>query len=388
MSAQGTPRSGGHTATGQLSAATTVVAAGRPPSAPDVPMNPPIVLSSTYHAGGPVGYGRDGNPTWDALEHAIATLEGGRTLAFASGMAAVSAVLDDVPIGGVVVAPQAVYLGTHAQLRRLEAANRIALRIVDIGKTAAVVDAVAGADMLWIETPTNPLLEIADLATLIPAAHRQGARVVVDNTFATPLVQRPLEWGADVVVHSATKYLAGHADVILGLTVTRDEAWHTRLLTTRTLGGAIPGPVEAWLVLRGLRTLHVRLDRAQANANELAKRLARHPAVTRVRYPGLPTDPGHALADRQMSGYGAIVSIEVASGPQAAEQTCATTRLWTHATSLGGVESTLERRRRWPDETPAVPESLIRLSVGIEDVEDLWRDLDKALRSVQAGVPS
>jgi cystathionine gamma-synthase len=186
-------------------------------------MNPPIVLSSTYHAGGPVGYGRDGNPTWDALEDAIATLEGGPTLAFASGMAAVSAVLDDVPIGGVVVAPQTVYLGTHAQLRRLEAANRIALRIVDIGKTAAVVDAVAGADMLWIETPTNPLLEIADLATLIPAAHRQGVRVVVDNTFATPLLQRPLEWGADVVVHSATKYLAGHADVILGLTVTRDE---------------------------------------------------------------------------------------------------------------------------------------------------------------------
>jgi cystathionine gamma-synthase len=208
--------------------------------------------------------------------------------------------------------------------------------------------------------------------------------VVVDNTFATPLLQRPLEWGADVVVHSATKYLAGHADVILGVTVTRDEAWHNRLLAVRTLGGAIPGPLEAWLALRGLRTLHVRLDRAQANAKELAGRLVDHPAVTRVRYPGISSDPGHALAGRQMSGYGAIVSIEIAGGAETAQQTCTETRLWIHATSLGGVESTLERRRRWPDETAAVPESLVRLSVGIEDVEDLWRDLDQALRSAHA----
>jgi cystathionine gamma-synthase len=369
---------------GQVSAATLVVAAGRPPPGPDAPVNPAIVLSSTYHAGGPMGYGRDGNPTWEALEQAIGTLEGGRAIAFASGMAAVSAVLDDVPLGGVVVAPQAVYLGTHALLRRLEAANRIHVRTVDIAKTAPVVDAVAGADMLWIETPTNPLLEIADLATLIPAAHRQGVRVVVDNTFATPLLQRPLEWGADVVVHSATKYLAGHADVILGVTVTRDEALHNRHLAVRTLGGAIPGPLEAWLALRGLRTLHVRLDRAQANAKELADRLVDHPAVTRVRYPGLSSDPGHALAGRQMSGCGAIVSIEIAGRAEMAQQTCARTRLWIHATSLGGVESTLERRRRWPDESAAVPESLVRLSVGIEDVEDLWRDLDQALRSAQA----
>jgi cystathionine gamma-synthase len=370
----------------RLSAATAVVAAGRPPAAPGAPVNPPIVLSAPYHADGPIGYGRDGNPTWDALEHTIATLEGGRTLAFASGMAAVSAVLDDVPIGGVVVAPQALYSGTHAQLRRFEAANRIQLRIVDITQTSTVVAALTDADLLWIESPTNPLLEIADLATLIPAAHRQGVRVAVDNTFATPLLQRPLEWGADVVVHSATKYLAGHADVLLGLAVTNDEAWYERLLRVRTLGGAIPGPVEAWLVLRGIRTLHVRLDRAQANAKEIAERLSRHPAVTRVRYPGLPSDAGHALAGRQMDGYGAIVSVEVAGGAEAAHRTCAATELWIHATSLGGVESTLERRRRWADETPAVPESLIRLSVGIEDVEDLWRDLDSALRSVQAGV--
>ncbi|HSF26062.1 MAG TPA: PLP-dependent transferase, partial [Actinomycetes bacterium] len=187
------------------------------------------------------------------------------------------------------------------------------------------------------------------------------------------------------VVHSVTKYLAGHSDAVLGATVTTDPAHLDRLRRVRSLRGAVPGPVEAWLALRGLRSLHVRLDRAQANAGELARRLAAHPGVDRVRYPGLPTDPGHALATAQMQGYGAIVALEVAGGAEAADAVCEAVRLWAVATSLGSVESTLERRRRWPAESPDIPPALLRLSVGIEDVEDLWDDLDAALRAPLGG---
>ncbi|HYJ76058.1 MAG TPA: PLP-dependent transferase, partial [Kineosporiaceae bacterium] len=199
------------------------------------------------------------------------------------------------------------------------------------------------------------------------------------NTFCTPLLQRPLEHGADVVVHSVTKYLAGHSDVLLGAAVTRDQQLRERLHGHRTTRGAIPGPAEAWLALRGLRTLHLRVERAGANAAELARRLADHPAITRVRHPSLPHDPGHARALAQMRGFGAIVAIEPAGGAEAAERLAAAVELWVHTTSLGGVESTLERRRRHASEPLRVPESLVRLSVGVEDVEDLWADLDRAL---------
>ncbi|HEX2808915.1 MAG TPA: PLP-dependent transferase, partial [Kineosporiaceae bacterium] len=193
------------------------------------------------------------------------------------------------------------------------------------------------------------------------------------------LLQRPLEHGADVVVHSVTKYLAGHSDVVLGATVTDQPALQTELHTQRTLNGAVPGPMEAFLALRGLRTLHLRVERAGRNAAELARRLGAHPNVERVRHPSLPGDPGHARARAQMSGFGAIVAIEVAGGADGAEQVAASVRLWVHATSLGGVESSLERRRRHSAEAPTVPENLLRLSVGIEDVEDLWADLSAAL---------
>jgi len=351
------------------------------------PVNPPIVLSSTFHAGGPVGYTREGNSTWEALEEAVAALEGGRARVFASGMAAVTAVLDDVASGALVVAPEAAYSGVLDQLLRLQTVGRLTVRLVDITDTDAVREAVRGAALLWVESPTNPLLGVADVPALVRAAHRAGARVVMDNTFATPLLQRPLGIGADVVVHSATKYLSGHSDLLLGLTVTNDEELHSRLTLSRTLGGAIPGPLESWLALRGLRTLHLRMERSQANAMVLALRLAEHPAVTRVRYPGLPHDPGHQRAKAQMDGFGAMVSIDVAGDVDTAERACSATGLWAHATSLGGVESSLERRRRWQSESPLVPETLVRLSVGIEDVEDLWRDLDQALRSA-AGIPA
>lgn len=369
-----------------LAPATVVVTTGRPDIEPGTAVNHPVSLTSTYraHPGEPSGpvYGRFDNATWTALEQALAELEGGGTgLVFSAGMAAVSAAVDLVPTGGVVVAPRAPYSGTGQLLGQLHGRGRLVHREVPISDTAAVVEALAGADLLLLESPTNPTLEVADLPALVDAAHAAGALAVVDNTFATPLLQRPLDLGADAVLHSATKYLSGHSDVLLGATVTRSAQLAERLHGYRTLAGAIPGPFETWLVLRGLRTLALRVERSGDNAAELARRLSGHPAVARVRHPSLPADPGHARAAAQMAGFGAIVAVEVAAGPHAAEQVCDATRLWVHASSLGGVESTLERRRRYPSESPDVPESLLRLSVGIEDVDDLWRDLDQALRS-------
>jgi cystathionine gamma-synthase len=284
-----------------------------------------------------------------------------------------------------VVIPRGAYSGTTQLAGELSAAGYLQVREVPVADTAAVVTALDGADLLLIESPTNPLLELADLSALASAARSAGALFAVDNTFATPILQRPLDVGAQLAIHSATKYLSGHSDVLLGLVVTNDDALAARLHGYRTLRGAIPGPWEAWLVLRGIRTLGLRVERAGSNAAELARRLRDHAAVERVRHPSLPDDPGHELARAQMTGFGAIVGIEVRGGAEAAERVCAATRLWTHTTSLGGVESTLERRRRHAAESSAVPEALLRLSVGIEDVEDLWRDLDSALTRGTSG---
>jgi cystathionine gamma-synthase len=349
--------------------ATRVVSAGRPPAAPNAALNVPVTLTSTYVASdggtqpGDVVYGRWTNPTWEAFETVLGSLEGGRALLFGSGMAAVAAALDLVAEGATVVAPRHAYSGTLGILGELAERGRRGVRLADLSDTEAAREAIEGADLVWVETPTNPMLEVADLPALVDAAHAAGALLVVDNTFATPLLQRPLEVGADVVVHSVTKYLAGHSDVVLGAVATADDALLARLHGYRTLHGAIPGPLESFLALRGLRTLHLRVERAGRNAADLAERLRGHPAVERVRYPG----------------FGAIVSIEVAGGADAAERVASSTRLWVHATSLGGVESTLERRRRHAAEAPTVPENLVRLSVGVEDVEDLWTDLNAAL---------
>ncbi|WP_131106103.1 trans-sulfuration enzyme family protein [Ornithinimicrobium sufpigmenti] len=357
----------------QLTAATRAVALGRPERAPGAPVNVPVAFTSTYVADGEINYARTSNPTWEALEEVLGSLEGGSARVFGSGLAAVSAVISLVPIGGVVVAPQHAYNGTTGILGERSAAGALTVRTVPADDVEAIVTACAGADLLLLESPTNPMMEVTDVpAVLRELAERYGDRrpvVVCDNTFATPLVQQPLSWGADAVVHSATKYLAGHSDVLLGAVVVSPQRADlaARLHTHRTLHGAIPGPMEAWLVLRGIRTLSVRLERATASAREIAERLGEHPAVGRVRYPG----------------FGAMLSIEVGS-EETAEAVCARTRLWTHSTSLGGVESQIERRRRHPLEVPTVPVDLIRLSVGIEDVEDLWTDLDQALRS---GVP-
>ncbi len=347
--------------------ATRAVHAGRPPHEADEPFNVPITMASTYVAGGMREYGRFTNPTWTAFEEALAALEGGEEggahcLAFSSGMAAVATVLDLVGADQVVVAPRHAYNGSVMQLADLASRGRIQARLVDIDNTAAVVAACEDAALVWIESPTNPAMEIADIPAITAAAHAAGARVVVDNTFSTPVLQRPLEHGVDLVLHSATKYISGHSDVLMGALVTRDTELLAVLKGRRDLVGAIPGAFEAWLALRGLRTLPLRVERAQANAAELTGRLRAHPTITEVRYPG----------------FGGMISI-VLPDADAADRLTRGTSLWVHATSLGGVESTFERRRRWASEPATIPEGLVRLSVGIEDVEDLWEDLAEAL---------
>jgi cystathionine gamma-synthase len=363
-----------------LDLATLAISAGRGAHAPGAPVAVPPVLSAVFrHAGqeGPPAYARETNPTWEALEEALGALEGGRAMVFASGLAAIAAVIDSLDMGARVVAPRDAYTGTRALLDDLASRGRLDVTLVDIADTDAVGRACEGAALLWIESPTNPLLDVADTPALVEAAHRAGAAVAMDSTFATPLLQRPLHWGVDVVVHSATKLLAGHSDVILGAAITRDEEWLDALRRRRLLHGAIPGPVEAWLVLRGLRTLPVRLRAAQENAGELARRLAGHPGVVSVRYPGLPEDPWHDRARRLMAGFGTVVSFELLDAARA-DAACAAVRLVEHVTSLGGVETTMERRNRQPGEDHA-PEGLIRLSVGCEHVEDVWSDLVQAL---------
>ncbi len=348
----------------KTSLSTVAVKAGRPGVAPDQPLNEPLVMASTYVAGGDVEYGRYGNPTWAAFETALGALEGGRAVSFASGMAAISTVLDLVAPGETVVAARHCYQGALVQLAALEQRGLIKVVLVDIDDTGQVLAALNDdVALLWIESPTNPALEVADLAVLCAGGKDAGVTSVVDNTFATPILQRPLDLGADVVVHSATKYLAGHSDAVIGAVVTRnDEIWQAVDGKRRTMG-ALPGTLEAWLALRGLRTLHLRVERAQSNAQELVRRVAAHRAVDHVRYPG----------------FGGIIALEIAGGADAADLVSRSTRLWVHATSLGGVESSLERRRRWSSEPQTIPEGLIRLSVGVEDIEDLWADLNEAL---------
>ena len=363
---------------------TLAVTAGRPERVVDAPLNPPVVFASTYvgahdvQAAG-LGYGRYGNPTWQALEEALGALEGGRALTFSSGMAAAHAVLELLPPGDVVVIPDNCYLGVAEAVDRRAAKYGGQVRRVNIANTAEVLSAAEGADVVWIESPANPTIDIADLPALGRNLSRR-AMFVVDNTFATPLLQRPLESGADIVLHSATKLLSGHSDVLLGALVTRidQEQPFETLDQIRRSVGAVPGPMEAYLALRGLRTLPLRLAQAQRTAQILAERLVTHRCVHRVWFPGLVSDPGHEVARRTMSGFGSLISIELADA-KTADAFIDECLLWVFATSLGGVESTLERRRRWPGELPTVPEGLVRLSVGIEHVEDLWADLAQAL---------
>ena len=347
----------------ELQPETRAISAGRPERIAGSGLNTPISLNSTFAAGG-IGYGRFGNETWSALEEAISSLEGAEsTLLFSSGMAAISAIFSLLPHGAPVVASDEGYSGTMSLLKKKHEQGALEVRFVDLADSAKVITALDGAAFLWIESPTNPGLNVADIKLLIAEAKKRKLGVGFDNTFATPLNQQPLSLGADIVMHSVTKYLAGHSDLLLGSVSVNDPALYSRILDIRTSTGAIAGPFEAWLALRGLRTFPLRFKAAQSNAGQLASKLEAHPKVTRVRYPG----------------FGAVVSFEVSATAEESEAICDAADLITNATSLGGVETTWERRRRWALESTSVPENLIRISVGCEALDDIWNDINGAI---------
>src|SRR5215207_7834923 len=329
---------------GALRPETAVISLGRPVAVADGPLNVPITPASALQAGGVSGYARDGHAPWAALEEVLGALEGGRALTFSSGMAAATAAIGLLPAGAVVVAPAVAYMDVRRSLVRLQEAGRAELRFVDITDTDAVIAACDGADVLWLESPTNPLLGIADLPHLLAAARERRILSVVD-----------------------------------------DDAHFAALREARELGGATPGALESFLCLRGLRTLPLRLERAQHNASVLAERLSDHPDVNEVRYPGLDSHPQHQRSRDTLAGPGFMLTFRVRGGPARADALVDAVTVLTHATSLGGVETTLERRARYPGERGVVPEDLIRVSVGCEHVEDLWADLEQALSST-AGI--
>ncbi len=365
---------------GDLKPETWLVSAGRA-AEPGAPLNVPLVPASNFIIGQGRAYARDdGTPTWEALEAIVGGLEGGLALAFASGMAAIAAVFDQLAAGAVVALPDDCYQGVAGLAAAGAVRGRWLVQRVAVDDTDGWIRACAVADLIWLESPSNPLLTVADLEAICAAPRKPGAIVAVDNTFATPLNQRPLDLGATVSLQSATKFIGGHSDLLAGIATTRDDAlWHA-LRRSRELTGATPGTLEAFLAVRGARTLALRLQRAQQTAMLLAERLERHPYVVRVRYPGLPSHPTHATARRVLKGFGTIISFDLRGDAAFADAVCRNVRLIRHATSLGAVESTMERRAAIPGQEH-LPPSLLRLSVGIEDADDLWTDLDSAIRA-------
>lgn len=364
-----------------LAPSSWLVSAGRPSEAGQ-PLNTPLVPASNFVLGARHEYARDdGTPTWEALEAIVSGLEGGHAVAFASGMGAIAAVFDQLPAGAHVALPNDCYQGVAGLAEAGRARGRWTVERVGVADTDGWRDACGRADLVWLESPSNPLLAVADVEAVCAAPRKDGAILAVDNTFATPLNQRPLALGADVSVLSATKHLGGHSDLLSGVATARTSALADALRHSRELTGATPGTLEAFLAVRGARTMALRLERAQTTALELAERLDRHPSVGLVRYPGLPSHPGHGIARRQLAtGFGTIVSFDVNGGAESAGAVCQRVRLIQHATSLGAVETTMERRAAIPGQHH-LPPSMLRLSVGIEAVEDLWDDLDQALRS-------
>ena len=355
---------------------------------------PPIYQVSTYKQDGVGGlrggyeYSRSANPTRTALEECLAAIEGGRRgLAFASGLAAEDCLLRTIcNPGDHVVIPSDAYGGTFRLFAKVYERWGVGWTAADASSVEAVRAAVQPGKTraIWVETPSNPLLGISDLAALAQVAHEAGALLVVDNTFATPYLQQPLALGADVVVHSTTKYIGGHSDVVGGALIAADDDLGARLAFHQNSMGAVAGPFDAWLTLRGIKTLGVRMDRHCANAAAVAELLAAHPKVSAVHYPGLPTHPGHEIAAKQMRGFGGMVSFRHAEGEAAAVEVCNRARLFTLGESLGGVESLIEHPGRMTHASAAgspleVPSDLVRLSVGIEDLDDLIADLRQAL---------
>ncbi len=373
---------------------TRAIHAGQDPDPATGAVVVPLHLATTFKQDGVGGlrggyeYARSGNPTRDALHELLASLEEGSAgLAFASGLAAEDTLLRTVcEPGSHVVLGGDAYGGTFRLISRVAARWGVEHTPADLNDPDALRAAIRPETrVVWCETPTNPLLNVADIALTAEVAHEAGALLVVDNTFASPYLQRPLTLGADVVVHSTTKYLGGHSDVVGGALVVGDDAGLAeRLAFHHNAMGAVSGPLSDWLVLRGIKTLGVRMDRHQANAGRIAEYLSGHPAVSRVLYPGLPDHPGHEIAAKQMSGFGGMLSFRLAAGEEAALRVCEKAQLFTLAESLGGVESLVEHPHRMTHASAAgspleVPADLVRLSVGIEDVDDLLADLDQAM---------
>jgi len=374
--------------------ATRAIHAGQPPDPSTGAVIPPVYQTSTYaqddvavHKG--YDYSRADNPTRWALEQCLASLEGARfALAWSSGMSAIDAVLRLLTAGDHVLVSDDAYGGTHRLLRQVVARFGVESSAADLTRLDAVREAMRpNTRMILMESPTNPLLKVVDIAALAGMAHQAGALAVVDNTFLSPYFQTPLALGADIVVHSATKYLGGHSDVVGGALMTGDEALFQRAKFIQKSVGSVPGPWDAWLVLRGVKTLALRMERHQSNAFRVARFLESHPAVTRVYYPGLPSHPQHALASRQARGHGGMVSFRLAGGLAKARDMLTRTRIFTLAESLGGVESLIEHPALMTaasvpkDELDrlGVTDDLVRLSVGIEDPDDLVEDLTQAL---------
>lgn len=356
-----------------------LVSAGRD-RRPGAPLNVPPIPASNFVLGERRAYARDdATPTWEALEEIVGGMEGGESISFASGMAGIAAIFDQLPVGAVIVQPDDCYQGVSGLAAAGEARGRWSVRKIAIENTSAWVEACTYADLVWLESPSNPLLSVADLPAICGSPRKHGAILGVDNTFATPLNQRPLELGADVSMLSTTKFIGGHSDLLGGVVTVRDPRMASALRHTRELTGATPGVLESFLAVRGARTLALRLERSQQTAAILAARLHEHTEVSITRFPGLPDHPTHELARRQLRGFGTIISFDVRGGAVAADAVCSRLRLIQHATSLGAVESTMERRASIPGQEH-LPPSLLRLSVGIENAEDLWRDLDQALR--------
>lgn len=348
----------------------------------------PLHLSTTFarNAQGetPSGfvYTRTDNPNRRDLEDALQALEGGAAAAaFASGQAATMTVLQTLAPGDHVLFPDSLYFGSQALVRDLFGPWQLSSSFVDMSNVDAVAQALrAETRLVWIESPSNPLLKVTDIQAVAALAHRHGARCVVDNTWATPINQQPLALGADAVMHATTKFLGGHSDLLGGaLIVAQADAWMERIRTIQGIGGAVPGPFDCWLLLRSLRTLPYRVRAHNANALAVAQALAEHPGVHTVHYPGLTHNPGHAVAARQMTGFGGVLSIQVNGGGEAAARVAGRTRLFAQATSLGGVESLIEHRAAVEGPGSTVPADLLRISIGLENPTDLIADLAEAL---------
>ncbi|MEN0068212.1 MAG: PLP-dependent aspartate aminotransferase family protein [Myxococcota bacterium] len=372
---------------------TKVIHAGQSPEPTTGAVMPPVFQTSTYAQPRPAQhtgyeYARTHNPTREALERCVAALEGGtEAIAFGSGLAATTSLLLTLPAGAHVVASDDLYGGTYRLFERVMARRDLSFSYVDF-TTVDPADAIGdGVAMVWIETPTNPLLKVTDLAAVSARCRAVGAKFAVDNTFATPIFQRPIEHGADYVVHSMTKYLNGHSDVVAGIVIgrTAEDVEPVRFMQNSV--GSVPGPWDAWLTLRGLKTLAVRMDRHQHNAKAIVKWLSEHPRVKRLHYPLLESDPGFGLANRQMDGFGGMVSFVLDATLAEAEDFVSATKIFTLAESLGGVESLIELPASMthasvpPEQRAAlgIDDGLVRLSIGIEHVDDLVADLDQAM---------